>query len=298
MQLEIAHHVELGDRPPSSGSITCSSALRTSSRSSPCGERSAWVPASAGSRIAVHARRNRSPDGLAFTPKAGPASGGAHHRMRVPRAARRTRRMPRSVWVLPTLAFVCGGLVSAAVFTIGWRHQTQQNVAAQTALADATARNHKLEPDLARRDTRCGCARAAARQPTAAARLSQARSASRRHDRGAASRRRRRTVPSPATASAMARPPRKIASELKTSTAYLTTTPPQQLDAGYIDSQAAYLARQVDALQSATRDDHSLRSASSTPLSESSAGRSRSAAPAESGIAYLWCSKSRASLSR
>ena len=42
----------------------------------------------------------------------------------------------------------------------------------------------------------------------------------------------------------------KIANELKTLTTYLTTTPPQQLDAGYIDSQAAYLARQVETLQS------------------------------------------------
>jgi prefoldin subunit 5 len=42
----------------------------------------------------------------------------------------------------------------------------------------------------------------------------------------------------------------KIANELKTLMTYLTTTPAQQLDAGYIDSQAAYLARQVDALQS------------------------------------------------
>jgi hypothetical protein len=42
----------------------------------------------------------------------------------------------------------------------------------------------------------------------------------------------------------------KIANELKTLTTYLTTTPPQQLDAGYIDSQTAYLTRQVEALQS------------------------------------------------
>src|SRR4051794_595313 len=66
--------------------------------------------------------------------------------MRVPRPARRKRTWP--MWVLPTLAFVCGALVSAAVFTIGWRHQTQQNAAAQSALADATARNHKLSTAL------------------------------------------------------------------------------------------------------------------------------------------------------
>ena len=68
--------------------------------------------------------------------------------MRAPRAARRrVRRWP--MWVLPLLAFICGALVSAAVFTIGWRHQTQQNAAVQSALADATARNHKLSASLA-----------------------------------------------------------------------------------------------------------------------------------------------------
>src|SRR5205823_3745660 len=62
-------------------------------------------------------------------------------------ARRRTRSW--SAWVLTVLAFVCGALVSAAVFTIGWRHQTQQNVAAESALADMTARNHKLAASLA-----------------------------------------------------------------------------------------------------------------------------------------------------
>jgi len=32
-------------------------------------------------------------------------------------------RLTRSAWVLMGLAFVCGGLVSAAAFSIGWRHQ-------------------------------------------------------------------------------------------------------------------------------------------------------------------------------
>ena len=52
------------------------------------------------------------------------------------------------------------------------------------------------------------------------------------------------------SAASMASAAGKVASELKTLTTYLTTTPAQQLDAGYIDSQTAYLARQVAALQS------------------------------------------------
>ena len=67
--------------------------------------------------------------------------------MRAPRPARRTRSWP--AWVLPTLAFVCGALVSAAVFTIGWRHQTQQNAAAASALADGDGAEPPLADSLA-----------------------------------------------------------------------------------------------------------------------------------------------------
>ncbi|HXH96211.1 MAG TPA: hypothetical protein VNH40_03280, partial [Gaiellaceae bacterium] len=38
----------------------------------------------------------------------------------------------------------------------------------------------------------------------------------------------------------------KLSSELKTLTSYLDTTPPGQLDAGYVASQTAYIAKQLD----------------------------------------------------
>ncbi len=166
--------------------------------------------------------------------------------MRAPRAARRKRSWP--VWVLPTLAFVCGALVSAAVFTIGWRHQTQQNAAAESALAAATARNHKLSDALAAaqatvaRDQRIA---AGARASLQAARASGATIAA---QSGAA---RGSAASVSSTAAGMATAAGKIGSELKTLTTYLTTTPSDQLDAGYIESQTGYLARQVEALQSA-----------------------------------------------
>jgi hypothetical protein len=165
--------------------------------------------------------------------------------MRAPRAARRPRKW--SVWVLPTLAFVCGALVSAAVFTIGWRHQTQQNAAAQTALAAATARDHKLSDSLAAaratvaRDVRIATQARAALQ---AARSSGATIAA---ETGAAQ---ASATSVSSSATSMTSAAGKIASELRTLTAYLTTTSPQQLDPGYIDSQTAYLSRQVEALQS------------------------------------------------
>ena len=165
--------------------------------------------------------------------------------MRVPRVARRTRRW--SVWVLPTLAFVCGALVSAAIFTIGWRHQTQQNTAARTALAAATARNHKLIASLA--SARATIARnlQIATQARASLRAARASGATIAAQAGAAQ---TGAASVSSNAASMSSAAAKIASELKTLTTYLTTTPSQQLDAGYIDSQTAYLARQVDALQS------------------------------------------------
>jgi hypothetical protein len=164
--------------------------------------------------------------------------------MRVPRPARRRRGWP--VWVLPALAFVCGALVSAAVFTIGWRQQTQQNTAVQSALAAATARNHKLSAALAVSRARAVREERLVAQARASVRAAQA--------SGATIAAQARAAQADATSvsvstAAMTSDAAKIASELKTLTTYLTTTPPQQLDAGYIDSQTAYLARQVSALQ-------------------------------------------------
>ncbi len=158
------------------------------------------------------------------------------------------RKLPRSAWLLIGLAFVCGGLVSAAGFSIGWRHQAQRNTAAETALRAATARVRALEASL-------GTARlAAARERQAATAAAQ----SERALVGAAAK-----VGSDATTSSAAAASvsagagsltgsaARIASELKTFEAYLTTTPSGQLDPGYIASQSAYLMRQLTKLQTA-----------------------------------------------
>jgi hypothetical protein len=164
--------------------------------------------------------------------------------LRPPRAARRTRAW--AAWVLPVLAFVCGALVSAAVFTIGWRHQTQQNAAAQSALAAATARDHKLTASLAAARTTIAQDKHLAAQARSSLQAARSSSATIAAQAGAAQ---ASATSVTGTASSMASTAGKIGNELKTLMTYLTTTPPQQLDAGYVDSQAAYLARQVDALQ-------------------------------------------------
>jgi prefoldin subunit 5 len=158
----------------------------------------------------------------------------------------RRRRLPRSAWLLTGLAFLCGGLVSAAVFSIGWRHQAQRDTAARTALASATARIDRLSASLATARQTAARERRLEAQATAAQQALM-RAAARVGDRATVSNHAAASVSSGAgslTASAS-----KIASELKTLETYLTTTPTNQLDPGYIVSQTGYLAQQLTRLQ-------------------------------------------------
>jgi hypothetical protein len=158
------------------------------------------------------------------------------------------RKSTRSVWLLTGLAFICGGLVSAAVFSIGWRNQSQRNTAAETALAAETARTHALQSRVALlqaslADSRSRAAAAAASEQAlgrAAARVGSEATAS---SSAAAS--------VSADARTLTGSTSRLASELKTLETYLTTTPAGQLDPGYIATQTAYLDRQLTKLESA-----------------------------------------------
>jgi hypothetical protein len=156
------------------------------------------------------------------------------------------RRLPRSAWLLTALAFICGGLVSAAAFSIGWRHQAQRDTAARAALAAATTRVNRLSASLATaretvtRERRAEAQAAAAVRATsraAASLATQAASAGRAAD----------TVSG--KAGAVGASASRISRELQTLLTYLTTTPSSQIDSGYIASQAAYLTRQLNALE-------------------------------------------------
>jgi Tfp pilus assembly protein FimV len=156
------------------------------------------------------------------------------------------RRLPRSAWLLTGLAFLCGGLVSAAAFSIGWRHQAQRDTAARAALATATAHVNRLSASLATaretiaQERQAQAEAAAAAQAvtrTAASLATQATSAGRAADTVS-----RNAADIGATAS-------RVSRELQTLLSYLTTTPSSQIDSGYIASQAAYLTRQLTALQ-------------------------------------------------
>lgn len=160
--------------------------------------------------------------------------------------SRRGRRLPRSAWLLTGLAFLCGGLVSAAGFSIGWRHQAQRDTAARTALAAATARTHRLEQRIGTLRTALTAARASAASASASAQAL-TRSAAKVAGDASASEGQGASISSGAgTLTAAAS---RIASELKTLETYLTTTPTAQLDPGYISSQAGYLARQLTRLE-------------------------------------------------
>jgi hypothetical protein len=165
------------------------------------------------------------------------------------------RRQPRSVWLLVGLAFFCGGLVSAAGFSIGWRHQAQRNTDAESALATATARTHALERHLGvLQATLASARRAEARQHRTAA----AATASKQAVVSAAARIGAESIATGAAAAsvssgadALTANADRIANELKTLETYLTTTSTGQLDPGYIASQTGYLIRQLGKLQTA-----------------------------------------------
>jgi hypothetical protein len=161
------------------------------------------------------------------------------------------RKQPRSVWLLTGLAFLCGGLVSAAAFSIGWRHQAQRDTAAQAALAAATARSHRLERKVGALQASLDASRRAAAK-AAASEHAVVGAAARIETEATASGSDATAISSGAgslTAAAT-----RIARELKTLDTYLTTTPTTQLDPGYISTQAAYLARQLTRLQGDSAD--------------------------------------------
>jgi prefoldin subunit 5 len=148
--------------------------------------------------------------------------------------------------LLTILAFICGGLVSAAAFSIGWRHQAQRDSAARTALAAATTQTQRLEQRIARLRTSLGSARATAASAVAAQHALARAGTQVGADATATS----GSVASISSgAGSITAAAARISSELKTLGTYLTTTPTGQLDPGYIASQTAYLDRQLSRLQ-------------------------------------------------
>ena len=186
------------------------------------------------------------------------------------------RRSQRSAWLLTGLAFLCGGLVSAAAFSIGWRHQAQRDTAARTALAAATARTHRLEQRIASLAASLAASRASAAEASASEHAL-ARAAGRVGDEAAATRGNAASISS--GAGSMNSAAARIASELKTLGTYLATTPTDQLDPGYIASQTAYLDQRLTKLQ----DDAGSLDASVTSFEAALSKLNRDAAALKTG---------------
>jgi hypothetical protein len=157
------------------------------------------------------------------------------------------RRLPRSAWLLMALAFLCGGLVSAAAFSIGWRHQAQRDTAARAALAKSTAHVNRLSASLAAARETVARERRAEAEATATARATSRAGAALATKAVSAGKAADAVSGSAVAVGASAS---RVSRELKTLLTYLTTTPSSQIDSGYIASQAAYLTRQLAALQS------------------------------------------------
>jgi hypothetical protein len=157
------------------------------------------------------------------------------------------RRLPRSAWLLTALAFLCGGLVSAAAFSIGWRHQAQRDTAARTALATATAHVNRLSASLATARDTIAQERQAEAEASAAMRAT-SRAAASLATQATSAGRAADTVSG--DAAGVGATSSRVSRELQTLLTYLTTTPSSQIDSGYIGSQAAYLTRQLTALES------------------------------------------------
>ena len=161
--------------------------------------------------------------------------------------SRPKRKASRSVWLLTGLAFLCGGLVSAAAFSIGWRHQAQRDTAARVALAAATARTQQARAHD--RHVAEFVEHGSQHQPP---RPRQAENALAHAGANVAEEATVAGGNGTAVASgagSLTAATTRIASELKTLDTYLTTTPTAQLDAGYVASQTAYLAQQLSRLQ-------------------------------------------------
>ena len=150
--------------------------------------------------------------------------------------------LPRVAWVLTISAFLCGGMISAAIFSVGWKHEAQRGSSAESALAAANARSNELTSQL-QSERALSTSLATARRALVTA------NASLRHELAQA----RKTLAHAkqvTNAVTLAAAPLsgdldRVTSELRTLTGYLNSTPLGQLDAGYVQAQVAYLSKTV-----------------------------------------------------
>jgi chromosome segregation ATPase len=160
----------------------------------------------------------------------------------------RPRRTPRFVWVLVAAAFLCGGLLSAAGFSIGWRHQAQRGTSAESALVAATATAHSLRAQLVSARAEVATLRARSNELTASGHTLRRSATSLRAQLTAA----QQSLAALTNAAApLTGDLNRLTSELHALSSYVGSTPAGQLDAGYVQAQLAYLTKTVDGFSAA-----------------------------------------------
>jgi chromosome segregation ATPase len=157
-------------------------------------------------------------------------------------------RTPKVVWVLTASAFLCGGLLSAAGFAVGWRHEAQRGSSAESALVTATSTVHTLRAQLA--TARATLADERTRNADlAATRLSLAHAQAGLRAQLASARRSLAALG--AAAAPLAADLDRLTSELHALSSYVSSTAPGQLDGGYVQAQLSYLTKTVNGFSAA-----------------------------------------------
>ena len=158
------------------------------------------------------------------------------------------RRTPRIMWMVVAAAFLCGAAVSAAAFSIGWKHQAQKNTNAEAALVAATANVHSLRTQLATERISLTASHAQAAQLRTSNKALERSIATLRRQLGAA---RQSLASTSAAAAPLSADLDRLTNELRALTSYVTQTPSSQLDAGYLLAQVGYVSKTAAGLSSA-----------------------------------------------
>jgi len=152
------------------------------------------------------------------------------------------------MWAVVLAAFLCGAAVSAAAFSIGWKHQAQKGTSAESALVAATASVHSLRTQLAAERSDLAAAHAGAlavRRSRATLHTALARLRTQLASAHQA------LVATSAQAAPLSGALARLTNELHALTSYVTSTPSSQLDAGYLQAQVAYVSKTAAGLSSA-----------------------------------------------
>ena len=158
------------------------------------------------------------------------------------------RRTPRVMWVVVAAAFLCGAAVSAAGFSIGWKHQAQKGSSAESALVAATATTHALRTQLASVRASLAAERTHATSLAGQRRALEhtvaqlrAQAAAAKHEAASLS----------SSAAPLSGDLDRLTNELHALGSYVTQTPSGQLDAGYLQAQVGYVSKTANGLSAA-----------------------------------------------